>query len=131
MDTAFSQTLSHLAVAALAPSSTEIQAQRRKRYDKAALAELAASIRESGVLQPIVARSLDAERYEIVAGERRWLSAKAAGLPTVPTVVRHLTDHEVLTVQIIENLQREELHPLEEAEAYQALLRQGFTIEED
>src|ERR1700735_1830875 len=116
MDTGFSQTLSHLAVAALGPPTPEIQPHRRKRYNKPALAELAASIRESGVLQPIVARSLDGERYEIVGGERRWLSAKAAGLPTIPTVVRHLTDHEVLTVQIIENLQREELHPLEEAQ---------------
>lgn len=130
MDTAFSQSLSHLAVGALAPSSTPVQAKRRKRYDKTALAELAASIRQSGVLQPIVARALDAERYEIVAGERRWLSAQAAGLPTIPAVVRNLTDEEVLTVQLVENLQRAELHPLEEAETYEALLRQGLSVED-
>jgi ParB/RepB/Spo0J family partition protein len=130
MDTAITHTLTHLALGALAPSPTAVQAKRRKRYDKTALAELASSIQQSGVLQPIVARSLDAEHYEIVAGERRWLSAKAAGLPTIPAVVRSLTDGEVLTVQLVENLQREELHPLEEAEAYEELMRQGLTIEE-
>ena len=130
MDTAVTLTLNYLPLGSLAPSPTAVQAKRRKRYDKAALAELASSIRQSGVLQPIVARALDAERYEIVAGERRWLSAKAAGLPAVPAIVRSLTDDEVLTVQLVENLQREELHPLEEAEAYEELMRQGLTIEE-
>lgn len=130
MDTTFSQSLAHLALSALAPSPTPVQEMRRKRYDKTALAELAASIRQSGVLQPIVARALDAEHYEIVAGERRWLSAKAAGLPTIPTVVRTLSDEEVLTVQLVENLQREALHPLEEAETYEALLRQGLSMED-
>jgi ParB/RepB/Spo0J family partition protein len=129
MDTAITQTLTHLSLGALAPSSTAVQAKRRKRYDKAALAELADSIRQSGVIQPIVARTLDAEHFEIVAGERRWLSAKAAGLPTIPTVVRSLTDTEVLTVQLVENLKREELHPLEEAEGYEELMRHGLTIE--
>jgi ParB/RepB/Spo0J family partition protein len=129
MDTAITQSLTHLALGALAPSPTAVQAKRRKRYDKAALAELADSIRQSGVIQPIVARSLDAEHYEIVAGERRWLGAKAAGFPTIPTVVRSLTDTEVLTVQLVENLKREELHPLEEAEGYEELMRQGLSIE--
>jgi len=130
MDTAINQSLSHLALNVLAPSSTEAQARRRGRYDKSALAELAASIRESGVIQPIVARVLDAGHYEIVAGERRWLRAKAAGLPTIPAVIRSLPDAEVLTVQLVENLQREALHPLEEAECYEALMRQGLSIDE-
>jgi ParB/RepB/Spo0J family partition protein len=124
------ETLSHLATEALVPSTTEVQARRRKRFDKGALTELAASIRQSGVLQPIIARGISEDRFEIVAGERRWLSAKSAGLVTVPAIVRTLTDSEVLQVQLVENLQREELHPLEEAEGYEELLRQGLSIEQ-
>jgi ParB family chromosome partitioning protein len=84
------------------------------------VAELAASISDRGVLQPIVVRPLE-DGYELVAGERRWRAALAAGLQVVPSVVRHLSDQESLEVALLENLQREDLRPLERARAYQRL----------
>jgi ParB/RepB/Spo0J family partition protein len=93
----------------------------RKHFDETALAELAESIRVQGVLQPLLVRAVN-EGYEIVAGERRFRAALAAGLPAVPAVVRELSDAEVLEIQVVENLQRSDLHPLEEAEGYQRLV---------
>ena len=97
--------------------------QPRKFFDNAALAELAASIRNQGVIQPLLVRQLPGmpQRYEIVAGERRWRAAKQAGLTEVPVIVTEYTDKEAMTVALVENLQREDLNPLEEAEALQAL----------
>ena len=97
--------------------------QPRKYFDNAALNELAVSIKNQGVIQPLLVRQLPGlpQRYEIVAGERRWRAAKQAGLTEVPVIVTEYTDKEAMTVALVENLQREDLNPLEEAEALQAL----------
>ena len=97
--------------------------QPRRRFDDADIEELAASIREKGVLQPILVRpSVFAGEYEIVAGERRWRAATRSGLRTIPALVRSLSDAEVLELAIIENVQRVDLSPIEEAEGYRALI---------
>ncbi len=98
------------------------RAQPRKSFAEEALAELAASIEEQGVLQPLVVRRRG-DDYEIVAGERRWRAASRAGLHEVPAIVKELSDSEALQVALIENIQREDLDPLEEAEAYSRLIR--------
>jgi len=119
------QSLEHVALASLTLSRTHIQELRRARFTKEATAELAASIGKVGILQAIVARPLAGSdsRFEIVAGERRFLAAKQAGLAVLPVNVRELTDEQVLEVQLIENLQREGLHELEEAEGYDELMK--------
>jgi ParB/RepB/Spo0J family partition protein len=103
--------------------------QPRKRFDEEAIAEMAASIAEKGVLQPLLVRP-GRGGYEIVAGERRFRAAQRAGLTSVPVVVRELTDRQALEIAIIENLQREDLDDLEEAEAFRQLLGFGLTQEE-
>jgi ParB/RepB/Spo0J family partition protein len=103
----------------------------RKRFDQAALEELTASIREKGVLTPLLVRPCTdtGKSYEIAAGHRRYRAAKAAGLDAVPAVVRDMTDAEFLEVLVIENDQREDVHPLEEAAGYQALLsKAGYDV---
>ena len=105
--------------------------QPRKNFADDALAELAASIKEKGVLTPILVRPLGADSYEIVAGERRWRAAQMAKLHDVPVVVRELADAEALEIAIIENVQRADLNPIEEAAAYQELIdRFGRTQEQ-
>lgn len=101
----------------------------RKSFDAERLAELADSIRTKGVLQPIVARP-NADGFEIVCGARRFRAAKSAGLTELPTIVRELTDTEVLEVAVIENLQRADVHPLEEAEGYEKLLELGHNVDD-
>ncbi len=114
-----------LPIAALQPSPTN----PRKGFDKARLAELADSIRARGILQPILVRPLSAGKgMEIVAGERRWKAAEAAGLEEVPAIVREMTDAEVMEAQLVENLQRDDLHPLEEAEGYRQLMAKGRDV---
>jgi ParB family chromosome partitioning protein len=108
---------------AISPSTTN----PRKHYDDASMAELAASIRESGVQQPILLRPL-ADGFEIVCGERRYRAAKAAGLETIPAIVRELADETAYQAQIIENLQREDLGPMEEAESYGIIARSGTPV---
>ena len=103
--------------------------QPRREIQQEPLEELAASIKENGVIQPIVVRRLreagpDGVRYEIVAGERRWHAAKLAGLADIPTIVRDLTDQEATAVALIENIQREELTPAEEARAFKRLIEE-------
>lgn len=110
-----------LAVAALSPSPTN----PRKRFDEAALQELATSIKHDGLLSPIIVRHLEVG-YEIVAGERRYRAATIAEVVEVPCIVRDLSDDDVLRIQVIENLQREDVHPLEEAEGFKALLDRGL-----
>ena len=116
-----------LLLAAITPSTTHIQELRRARFDKKALEELAGSIKAVGVLQPIVVRSLTGTNaklpYEIVAGERRYLAAKLAGLTEIRASVCVLNAEQVLEIQLIENLQREGLHELEEAEGYDELMK--------
>ncbi len=113
---------------------TEIEqnrAQPRKRFDDESLTELAESIQAHGMLQPIVVRPVGERRYQIVAGERRWRAAKRIGLSEVPVIIRELTDSEASQIAMIENLQRENLNPIEEAQGYQALMQQfGMTQEE-
>lgn len=95
--------------------------QPRKEFDQVRLEELAASIKEHGIVQPIVVRPRG-EGYEIVAGERRWRAAGLAGLEKVPALVREFSEAETMEIALIENLQREDLNPLEEAEAYRAVM---------
>ncbi|WP_102126094.1 ParB/RepB/Spo0J family partition protein [Deinococcus planocerae] len=102
--------------------------QPRQVFGPEALAELAGSIREKGVLQPLLVRPRG-DGFEIVAGERRWRASQLAGLTEVPVIVRDLGDREALEIAVVENLQREDLGPLEEARAYQALLDQGLNQE--
>ncbi len=101
--------------------------QPRREMDEAKLGELADSIRSQGVIQPILARQLPGGTYEIVAGERRWRASQLAGLDEVPVVVRELEDRTVIAMALIENIQREDLNPLEEAEALQRLIGE-FTL---
>lgn len=105
--------------------------QPRKSFDDEAMAELADSIAVHGILQPLIVRPLTSGNYQIVAGERRWRAARMAGLTEVPVIIRSLTDKEVSELALIENLQREDLNPIEEAMGYQNLINQyGFTQEE-
>ena len=98
-------------------------------FDVDALHELAASIREHGVLQPILVRPLGANRYQLVAGERRWRASREAGLETIPALVEDLDDEAALEISIIENLQREDLSPLEEATMYDRMIHEhGYSI---
>ena len=120
-----------IALSSLRVSNTHAQTERRKRFDKAALAELTESIRTVGLLQPIVVRPIDGDEYEVVAGERRFIAARAAGIDVTLCSVRQLTDEQVLEVQLVENLQRADLHPLDEADGYEALTRlHGYTVDD-
>ena len=104
--------------------------QPRTGFNETALTELADSVRTNGILQPVVVRIVG-DKYELVAGERRWRAAKTAGLPTIPAVVRELTDAQAFATALVENLQREDLGPLERGAAYQHYLESfGGTIED-
>ena len=105
--------------------------QPRKTFDEMTLAELSESIKQHGVLQPLLVRPLPGGGYQLVAGERRWRACRMAGVREVPVVVKELTDTETMEIAIIENLQREDLNPIEEAEGLQALVDKcGLTQEE-
>jgi len=118
--------LVELPVDSLAPNPL----QPRKRFPPETLDELAASLRSTGVLQPLVVRPRG-DRYEILVGERRWRAARQAGLARVPALVREASDAEALQLALVENLLREDLNPLEEAEAYQRLMGElGWTQED-
>ena len=95
--------------------------QTRANVDEAALRELAASITATGVLQPVLVRPLANSRFQLIAGERRWLASKLAGKPTVPAIIRHASDEQAMEMTIIENLQRADLNPMEQARAYDRL----------
>ena len=102
--------------------------QPRRHFDEAALEELAASIAARGVIQPVVVRPLGDNRYQLVAGERRWRASQRARVHEIPAIVRELDEREVTALALIENLQREDLNPVEEARAYQKLSeREGMT----
>jgi ParB family transcriptional regulator, chromosome partitioning protein len=96
--------------------------QPRTRMDGASLDELAQSIREQGIMQPILVRPVDGGRFEIIAGERRWRAAQRAGLKDIPALVRAVPDQSALALALIENIQREDLNPLEEAQGLQRLI---------
>jgi ParB family chromosome partitioning protein len=116
--------LASLAIDALQPG----RFQPRARIGQEGLAELAESIKSQGVMQPILARPIGAGRYEIVAGERRWRAARMAGLTSVPALVREVADRQALAIALIENLQREDLNPLDEATGIKRLTEEfGMT----
>lgn len=105
--------------------------QPRKSFDDAALSQLASSIRSNGVIQPILVRKMPNGFYQIIAGERRWRASKLAGLNEIPAVVIEADDKKVSEIALIENIQREDLNPIEEAAAYRSLMSDyGFTQEE-
>ncbi len=104
--------------------------QPRKLMDDSSIDELAASIREKGIIQPIIVRRADSG-YELIAGERRWRAAQKAGLPTIPVIIKDVSPADALELALIENIQRKDLNALEEAEAYERLIREfGLTQEE-
>lgn len=103
--------------------------QPRKNFDEDALLELAESIKQFGVLQPLLVQDKKSY-YEIIAGERRWRAAKLAGLKEVPVIIKNLTDQEIVEISLIENIQREDLNPIEEAIAYKRLLTE-FNLKQD
>lgn len=109
--------LASLPVAAIEPHPD----QPRRRFDEAALEELASSISERGVIQPVIVRPLAGGRYQLVAGERRWRAAQKAQLHEIPALIRELDEREVTALALIENIQREDLNPVEEARAYKRL----------
>ncbi|CCU79894.1 Chromosome (plasmid) partitioning protein ParB / Stage 0 sporulation protein J [Halanaerobium saccharolyticum subsp. saccharolyticum DSM 6643] len=96
--------------------------QPRTNFDEDTLKELANSIQEKGVIQPITVRKIKAEKYQIVTGERRWRASKLVGLKKIPAVIRDFNDQEMLEVALIENIQREDLNPIEEAAAYKEMI---------
>lgn len=101
----------------------------RLAFDEDSLAELAASIREHGVLQPILVRPLEENRFQLIAGERRWRASQLAGQPTIPALVEQIDDDTALEIAIIENLQREDLSPLDEAAMYDRMIKDhGYSI---
>ena len=103
--------------------------QPRKNFDEDSLMELAESIKQFGLLQPILVQDKK-DHYEIIAGERRWRAAKIAGLKEIPVIIKELTDQEVVEISLIENIQRENLNPIEEAQAYKRLLTE-FNLKQD
>jgi ParB family chromosome partitioning protein len=106
--------------------------QPRRDFDEEALADLEASIREKGVLQPVVLNRMAPDAYHLIAGERRWRAARRAGLDTVPAIVHEIDSaQELMELALIENIQRENLSPIEEAEAYQALMSQHLLTQEE
>lgn len=116
--------LQNLAITQLQPGKY----QPRTNMDQVALAELAESIKVQGIMQPILARPIDTDRFEIIAGERRWRAAQLAGLAEVPVLIRKVPDESALAMSLIENIQRENLNPLEEAMGIQRLINEfGMT----
>lgn len=105
--------------------------QPRRHFDEEALEELAASIASKGVIQPVIVRPLSPGRYQLVAGERRWRASQRAQLHEIPALVRTLSEREVMALALIENLQREDLNPIEEARAYQRLAEQESMTQAD
>ena len=101
--------------------------QPRKEFSKEKIEELAQSIKENGLIQPIIVRQSPVIGYEILAGERRYRASIAAGLSEVPVIIKKLSDQDMMVHSIIENLQREDLNPIEEAKAYQSLIDKGYT----
>jgi ParB family chromosome partitioning protein len=110
--------LEQIPVAAIIPNPM----QPRTALDPEALAELAASIREHGLIQPLVVTRQGPERYQLIAGERRWQAARLAGLTTVPVIIKEATPQQVLEIALVENIQRADLNPLEEATAFRHLV---------
>lgn len=134
LDAIFAENTDETTEGAVSVKISEIEPNRdqpRKEFDSEALSELADSISQHGVLQPLLLRPLLTGGYRIVAGERRWRAARMAGLTEVPAIIREMSDVEEMLFALIENLQREDLTPLEEARGYRTLIEaQDFTQEE-
>lgn len=134
LDAIFAENTDETTEGAVSVKISEIEPNRdqpRKEFDSEALSELADSISQHGVLQPLLLRPLLTGGYRIVAGERRWRTARMAGLTEVPAIIREMSDAEEMLFALIENLQREDLTPLEEARGYRTLIEaQDFTQEE-
>jgi ParB family chromosome partitioning protein len=126
---ASSQGVRSLPIAWLQPGAY----QPRRHFDEAAIGELATSVRERGILQPLMVRPIEGEKdsYEIICGERRWRAAQQAGLHDVPVLVKEMTDREAMEIGLIENVQRQDLSPLEEAEGYQRLIEEFHHTQEN
>lgn len=123
-DYVLTESLQHLEINLLQPGKY----QPRTSMDQASLLELSESIKAQGVMQPVLVRPLAAERYEIIAGERRWRAAQLAGLTQVPAIIREVPDESALAMSLIENIQRENLNPLETAMGIQRLIKEfGMT----
>ncbi|MEI6602798.1 MAG: ParB/RepB/Spo0J family partition protein, partial [Clostridia bacterium] len=110
------QEVMELKIGEVSPNSN----QPRQTFDDVKLSELASSIKKHGIMQPLIVKR-EGSKYLIVAGERRWRAAKLAGLKSVPAIIRELTSREVMEMALIENIQREDLNPIEEADAYDKL----------
>jgi len=122
----------HLALNSITPSKTAVQERRRQHYDAKALKELAENIKAVQVIEPIIVRATvaDPSCYELIAGERRWRASQLAECESIPAIVRELNDQQVLEIQLVENLHREGLHELEEAEGYEELMSQhAYSLE--
>lgn len=122
-DKSISQNLEYLAIDLLQPGKY----QPRKEFTDASLLELADSIKAQGIIQPLIVRPVETNRYEIIAGERRWRAAKKAELTEVPVIIRNVEDNTALAFALIENIQREDLNPIEEAHAF-SRLRDEFSM---
>jgi ParB family chromosome partitioning protein len=119
--------LREVSVTSIAPNP----GQPRAQFDEESLSELTASIRALGVLQPVLVREVDADQYQLIAGERRWRAARRAGLTTIPAIIRRTDDRGVAEQALVENVQRQDLTPLEEAAAFQQLIEDfGLTHDE-
>lgn len=105
--------------------------QPRKQFDEESIAELAESIKQYGIIQPIVVQQREEKSYEIVVGERRWRAAKLAGLKEVPAIIKNYTEQELAEIALVENLQREDLNPIEEALAYRRLIQEFHLKQEE
>ena len=105
--------------------------QPRKEFDRDSLDELAQSIENNGLIQPILCRQLEPEKFQLVAGERRWRAAKIAGLKKIPALIDDFTDHQMMEIALIENIQREDLNPIEEAQAYQKMIDEFAMTQEE
>lgn len=105
--------------------------QPRKHFDEGALEELASSIKAQGMIQPIIVRISEGEQYELIAGERRWRAAKLAGMDSIPAIVREIGDEAVIAMSLIENIQRKDLNPIEEAMALQRLIEEFELTHQD
>ena len=129
--TGFDETSSNVIVTLRLSDIEPNKEQPRKEFDIEALTELADSIKEHGIIQPLVVRKLDDGSYSLVAGERRWRASRMAGLSEVPVIIKELSDKEAMEIALIENLQREDLNVIEEALGYQQLMEKYDMTQEE
>jgi len=122
-----SSTISEIPIDQIEPNPN----QPRREFDPEALSELATSIREIGIIQPITLRQVETNRFQIIAGERRWRASRKAGLTEIPAIIRDYSDQETLELSLIENIQRQDLNPIEEAKAFRRLLDEFQLRQED